>query len=204
MARDDLLRAMHLAEYDHMTAHWPVQFLGVRVEKPANDLFTYAEIIHQLMPDVIIDIGTRWGGSALWFACMMDLMQHGQVISIDIKPHIQKRHSRIKYLEGNAFDPYLYQFVEDEVGDKTCMVSEDSSHTKENTLKVLELYGGLVTPGQYMVVEDININGHPVRPDHGPGPYEAVEEFMEGNDKWERDHSVSRFLYTWMAWLRKK
>ena len=35
----------------------------------------------------------------------------------------------------------------------------------------------LTRPGDYVVVEDGNINGHPVLPDWGPGPWEAIEEY---------------------------
>ncbi len=54
-------------------------------------------------------------------------------------------------------------------------------HTKEQVLKELEALTPLLKPGDYLIVEDSNVNGHPVFADHGPGPWEAVTEFLAMN-----------------------
>jgi len=48
-------------------------------------------------------------------------------------------------------------------------------------LRELQAYVPLMRPGDYLVVEDSCVNGHPVRPDFGPGPMEAIEDFLRAH-----------------------
>jgi cephalosporin hydroxylase len=64
----------------------------------------------------------------------------------------------------------------------------DADHSKAHVLRELAVWVPLLRRGDYLVVEDGVVNGHPLRPDFGPGPYEAIEEFCAANPKaLERD-----------------
>lgn len=60
-------------------------WMGVPAMKYAGDAWTYQEIIFDLKPDLIIEIGTNRGGSALFLAHMCDLVGKGRVVIIDIE-----------------------------------------------------------------------------------------------------------------------
>ena len=76
------------------------------------------------------------------------------------------------------------------------MVILDSDHTKEHVLRELELYSHFVTNGQYLIVEDSNIHGHPVRRELPPGPWEAIEEWLPTQDDFTQDREREKLLLT--------
>ena len=104
---------------------------------------------------------------------------------------------RMSYVNGCWIEDETFKEIKKNVKpDDVVMVVLDSDHTKKHVLNELHLYGKLVTLGSYLIVEDTNINGHPVASDFGPGPAEAVEEFMSENKNFVTDESKEKFYLT--------
>lgn len=175
-----------------------VSWLGQKIVKTPLDLWVYQEIICELKPSLIIETGTRFAGSAVFFASIFELIGAGRVISIDIEPSADfPAHDRITYMTGASVSPQIIARLKAEIkdGDRT-MVVLDSDHSYDNVLSELRAYKDFVTPGQYLVCEDTNLNGRPVRPDFGPGPAEALETFLNENNDFDIDTARERFRIT--------
>lgn len=99
---------------------------------------------------------------ALYYAKLFDMMGlDGEIITIDVDamPDMPQ-HPRIKYLMGSSTSGEIISKVKEMIKDKKrVMVILDSDHTCDHVYRELELYHGFVSPGQYLVVEDSNING---------------------------------------------
>lgn len=173
-------------------------WLGVALEKCPLDLWIYQELLSSLKPRVIVECGTAFGGSAYYLASLCELIGDGEVITIDVRAEPDRpSHQRLTYLTGSSTDPATVAAVEEFVAEREpVLVVLDSDHTKEHVLKEMQLYGPLVTPRSYLIVEDSNVNGHPVLPDFGPGPLEAIDAFLEENDNFSVDRSREKYYLT--------
>lgn len=58
--------------------------MGVPVRKCPTDLWLYQELLYRLRPDVIVECGTAFGGSALYLGGLCDLLGKGRVITVDV------------------------------------------------------------------------------------------------------------------------
>ncbi|MDQ6838977.1 MAG: cephalosporin hydroxylase family protein [Actinomycetota bacterium] len=173
-------------------------WMGVPVWKTPFDLWTYQELMYDLRPDVVIETGTAFGGSALFLASVCDLLGKGSVISVDLRPRNPRPvHPRIRYLEGSSTDPAMFaQVREAAAGAENALVLLDSDHSCAHVLDELRLYSSLVPSGSYVVVEDTDVNGHPVVAEFGPGPMEAVDRFLAERAPFVIDRSKEKFHMT--------
>ena len=162
-----VIDAFHRLYYDSHDTTWKQTFWrGRTVRKCALDLWVYQEILTETRPDLIVETGTYMGGSAFFMANICDLIGHGKIVTIDVSaPEGRPRHRRITYLRGYSVAPEIVARVRRRARrSKRVMVVLDSDHRRDHVSRELELYAPLVTPGCYLVVEDTNVNGHPVSP----------------------------------------
>jgi cephalosporin hydroxylase len=194
-----VVRQFHRIYYTASRRTWRnTYWRGVRVLKCPLDLWVYQEILHEVRPDLIVESGTKHGGSAYYLASMCDLMGHGSVVTIDIHPVPDRpEHPRITYLTGSSTDPDIVAKVDERIaGGSKVMVILDSDHSRKHVLAELDAWHSRVSVGSYLIVEDTNINGRPVRTRSGPGPWEAVTEWLPGHPGFRRDASREKFFLT--------
>jgi cephalosporin hydroxylase len=162
------------------------------------DLWIYQEIIQDTLPDLIIESGTFLGGTTLFLASICELIGHGKIVSIDVDERENRaEHNRITYLTGSSISTEILDTLKalKSPTDKV-MVILDSDHHQDHVFSELKHYSPFVTLNNYLIVEDTNINGHPVYSDFGPGPMEAIERFLSINDGFVVDEEREKFYLT--------
>jgi cephalosporin hydroxylase len=134
--------------------------------------------------DWVVETGSRHGGSALFFA---DLLRNGarpgKVFSIDYQPDLDPRaigDERVEFITGDSADPAIVERVMGALpaGRRGLFLILDSDHAAAHVKRELDVWVPRLRPGDYLLVEDTIVNGHPVRPEHGPGPLEAIRAYV--------------------------
>jgi cephalosporin hydroxylase len=196
--RQAVVDQFHRLYYRRSAQTWKrTYWRGVSVWKNPLDLWLYQEILHEVQPDLIVEAGTKYGGSAFFLANLCDLMGRGRVLTIDITEQPGRPvHDRVTYLTGSSTDPEIIERVDQMAAGGRLLVLLDSDHSARHVLAELRAWHSRVPVGSYLVVEDTNVHGHPVFPTHGPGPMEAVDAFLAENDDFVVDESKHKFFMT--------
>jgi len=188
-----------------------------------TDMFTIAELLWRVKPDVVIETGMAFGGSLLFYASVLEAIGSGSVIGIEIDPredNVQKLkkyklNDRVAIIKASSTDrsslhPVFSHCIS---GSSTAFVFLDSHHTHDHVLKELELYAPLVSKDSYIVVMDtaIQFYGHLDKNQDRPwgvdnNPWTAVQEFMRDNDEFVVDKEIEQQALITSApggWLRR-
>jgi len=176
------------------------QWMGVPALKNPLDAWIYQEIIHEVRPDVVVEIGSGSGGSTLYFAHLLEILGNGVVVSVDIsRDTFVAAHDRIVVVTGHSSSAETVERVRELCEGKRVFVIHDGDHKRAQVLEDLAAYSPLVSVGSYFVVEDgivdlFSLSGMGAWYD---GPLVATEEFLAANPEFEADEERERYLVTY-------
>lgn len=183
-------------------------WLGLPIIQYPQDIVAMQELVWSLQPDLIIETGIARGGSAIFYASLLELNAlcggpgdaRVVAVDIDIRPHNRvaiESHPmsrRLTMIQGSSIDDAIIEEVRRHAAARSrILVCLDSNHTHEHVLAELRAYAPLVTPGSYCVVFDTLIEDLPPaaignRPwRKGDNPLTALQQYLAENDDFEID-----------------
>lgn len=188
---------LSLREYwlARVAQHLEDSYAGVPMQKFPEDLRVYEHLLWIARANVVIELGTHRGGSALWFRDrLLALHRYGRiaeplVISIDIEVAaaeegvsvIDPERLSLAFVQGDVTDPELPVRIDELVPEGArCFVVEDTAHCYESTIGALRGFSRFVAPGSFFVVEDGCVDVEEMRlvPDWPRGVLPALRDWL--------------------------
>jgi cephalosporin hydroxylase len=190
-------------------------WMGRPIIQYPQDIIAVQELIWDIKPDLIIETGVAHGGSAVFFASLLELNalsggpKDAEVwcVEIDLRSHNREAlvahpmYPRLKIFDGSSVDEKIATVIAEKAAKcRRVMVILDSNHTHDHVLGELNLYASLVSVGSYCVVfdtviEDLEGVEFVDRPwGKGDNPKTAVAEFLKTNSDFEVDRAIDEKL----------
>ncbi len=161
--------------------HFNVTYRGINAIKCPFDYVILQMIVFEVKPNLIIEIGSSSGGSALYLADLLTLFGiDGKVHAIDINENAKLNvgeHPRIKFFTEGWEN---YSLAQAEHFDKVLII-EDASHSYDCTMGVMNKFAHLVSRDSYFIIEDGIVDALGKSLDFGGGPLKAIREFLPNN-----------------------
>ena len=191
------------------------KWMGRPIIQYPQDIVAVQELIWDIKPDLIIETGVAHGGSAVFFASLLEMNalsggpKDAEVwcVEIDLRAHNRKAilahpmYPRLRIFDGSSLDEKIALDVSQKALQcERVMVILDSNHTHEHVLGELNLYASLVSVGSYCVVFDTVIEDLDgvefVDRTWGKGnnPKTAVAEFLKTNSDFVVDQAIDEKL----------
>ena len=180
------------------------EYKGILTWKSPFDLAMYQDLICKKRPKAILEFGSKFGGSALWFADMLanHELYDSHVYSFDHKPNKTLKHPRITFGYCDVAEPGNH-LSDDFMRSlpRPFMVVEDSSHMYEHVLAILRFLHLWVDENDYIIIEDGIVEHLRSRPKYFGGPLKAIREFLsEHPDEYRIDRERCDFYGTNVTW----
>ncbi|MGV8947241.1 MAG: CmcI family methyltransferase [Lutibacter sp.] len=157
--------------------HHQVTYKGIKAIRCPFDYLIYQMIIFEVKPDLVIEIGTRIGGGALYIADLLESNGNGMVHTIDILDEVDplvKDNNRINFFY-NGWQNYDLELTKKF---EKILIIEDASHMYEDTIGILNKFHSIVSKDSYFIIEDGIINELGLKHDFNGGPLKAIREFL--------------------------
>jgi cephalosporin hydroxylase len=176
--------------------HHNYTYRGIKSIKCPFDYALYQMIIFDVKPDLIIEIGTNHGGSALYLSDMLDILGEGVIHTIDIMEYplsdLVKNNKRIKrFVSPNGFKDYDISLAKDF---NKVLIIDDGSHHYLDVKASLEKFKHLVSQKSYFIVEDGILDKLGMEKEYQGGPNKAILEFLNQNNDFKIDHNLCNFF----------
>jgi cephalosporin hydroxylase len=177
----EFMRTSLLAQYSYNFA-----WMSRPIIQYPQDMIAMQELIWRVRPDLIIETGIAHGGSLIFSASMLALLDMADAIEsgvtldpaksnrkvlgidIDIRAHNRaaiEAHpmaSRIQMIQGSSIAPEVVTQVCEIAADyQRVLVCLDSNHTHAHVLAELQAYAPLTSVGSYCVVFDTIVEDVP-------------------------------------------
>ena len=199
-----LLMSCVAANHHWYRHHW----LGVPIWQLPDDLVALQELVAELKPILIVETGTKYGGTSVFFASLLQLLglDDSRIITIDIHETAEAVHhlsssrwSRwiLERMVGSSTDASVVESVTiasrefRAEHDGPCLLFLDDWHDGDHVFHELELYTPLLRQGDILIVSDTifaDLAGSPVAPHDSlklSNPRTALQRFMASTSCFE-------------------
>jgi cephalosporin hydroxylase len=172
-------------------------WLGEPIHTAPTDLLAYQQILSGVRPDWVVEVGASDQARAGYLASICELIGHGQVLSLR-SPETPEPvpHPRLRTCTGPPLDAEIRRQVHELVGTGNAVVVLGACGDRAATAGQFEAYADLVRVGSYVVVTDTVVNGRPVWPSFGPGPFEAVKQILGMHGEFVPDPGMEKYALT--------
>lgn len=201
------------------------EWLGIPVIRLPDDILVFQELVWQVKPKLIVEVGVARGGSCILSASLLKLIGDSESkcigIDIDIRAHNRNRienhlvSDKIELYETSSIDNDFFINFKDKYNNLTPkIIVLDSNHSGEHVYRELQMYSQMLQSGDYIVTPDTVIEFFPAgyyaesrNWDKGDNPYSALMKFLTEDDSFEIDNNFSTkasITETPYGYIRKK
>ena len=185
-------------------------WLGVPIWQLPEDLIFLQNIVSSIKPSIIIETGTKYGGSAIYLASLLKLLDlnHSKIYTIDLVETEEAKenlsnHSLAQYVQErivtSSLEPATVSHLRDvcSANLEPLMILLDDWHGGEHVKAELEAYAPLLKEGDILIVADTSfadLAGTPIAPFKSlatSNPRTALISFLAENPCYELTNQYS-------------